>query len=107
MNAWCPPKEELIDVFKGEMDSTSPESEFWIKGFLAGNQPSPPAGGRDKKGNDQSVWKQAVELFTKTDIGTRGIAPALYVARSFSRQRQAKSANPAMVSTSSAPQRTG
>jgi hypothetical protein len=70
MLAWCPAKERSFFVSKSEIGKCSLETKFWVKGFLAGNEPDAPT---DK--NQDSVtpdteeyknWLAAVKLFAET-----------------------------------------
>ena len=40
--AWCPVKKQSFCVSKSEISNCSVEAEYWLKGFLIGNQPAPP-----------------------------------------------------------------
>ena len=42
MNAYCPIKKQTFCISKSEIGKKSIETEYWIKGFLSGNEPSPP-----------------------------------------------------------------
>ena len=70
MLAWCPLKEKSFYVSKTEMDDLSEEAQYWIKGFLSGNEPEPPV---DDVGDmlafdtpQYQFWLKATELFTET-----------------------------------------
>ena len=43
MWAWCPKKETTFFVSKSQIGEMSLQTKYWIKGFLTGNQPKPPA----------------------------------------------------------------
>jgi len=69
MWAWCPKKERTFFVSKSEMGSMSEQAESWIKGFLSGNQPSPPTneeGDVDFDSKEYKTWSKAAELFLDT-----------------------------------------
>ena len=40
---WCPNKEVSFFMSKNEIQKCSKEAEYWIKGFLSGNEPAPPS----------------------------------------------------------------
>ena len=42
ISAWCPHKEASFFVSLSEVEDMSEASKWWIKGFLCGNEPSPP-----------------------------------------------------------------
>ena len=68
MWAYCPKENRTIFISKADMGEMSQESEYWVKGFLAGNQPEPP---RDEKndyevdfeGPEYQTWLKKIEFF--------------------------------------------
>jgi hypothetical protein len=41
MYAWCPAKKHCFCVSDSEIEGRSIEAEYWIKGFLSGNESRP------------------------------------------------------------------
>jgi hypothetical protein len=59
-------------VSKNEIERMSPEAEYWVKGFLCGNEPDTPL---DRDGYDLEEthpevkrWRQAIELFAESGV---------------------------------------
>lgn len=67
MSAWCPEKQVAYNVSLDEMGDMSTESRYFIRGFLAGNEPDAP---EDDDGDiapeDLTAWFAAVERFRLT-----------------------------------------
>ncbi len=69
MWAWCPVHRRTVFVSKSEIESCSPEAEYWIQGFLAGNEPPPPL---DEHGDpafdspEYARWEAEIRLFHHT-----------------------------------------
>jgi hypothetical protein len=42
IHGYCETKKAHFNISKNEIIEMSPESEYWIKGFLRGNEPAPP-----------------------------------------------------------------
>lgn len=66
MFAWCPKKERSFFISKSEILNMSVECEYWVKGFLCGNQPEPPtdsAGDVDFESKEYKAWTSKVEDF--------------------------------------------
>jgi hypothetical protein len=65
MLAWCPNKEVSFFVSKNGVDECSVETEYWMKGFLAGNEPKPPSenGDVDFESKAYKEWLKKVEKF--------------------------------------------
>jgi hypothetical protein len=62
--AWCPLKKRMANCSFSDVRSASTEARYWLKGFLAGNEPPPPAakvGSRELK-----TWERAARRFQKT-----------------------------------------
>ena len=67
LSAWCPARQRSLFVSKSEMTSYSRETEYFVRGFLTGNEPEPL---RDDEGEllppnhrDERAWHAAVALF--------------------------------------------
>ena len=71
MGAWCPLKKTAFCVSKAEIIEMSPEANYWVKGFLVGNEPDAPL---DKDHDDYlpkdhpkyQHWRAEIELFPET-----------------------------------------
>lgn len=66
MYAWCPKKERSFFVSKSEIIKMSVECEYWVKGFLSGNQPEPPTnseGDVDFESKEYKAWADKVADF--------------------------------------------
>jgi hypothetical protein len=70
MRAWCPHQQVGFYVSKSEIDTCSLEASYWIKGFLAGNEPDAP---RSEDGDylpdDHPAlarWRAAILQFPET-----------------------------------------
>ena len=70
MGAWCPLKEVTFCVSKSEMTELSSQAVYWVKGFLAGNEPDAPT---DKNGDylpedhpRYQHWRAEIEQFPET-----------------------------------------
>ena len=69
--AWCPNKEISFSVSKVEIEKLSTQSEYWIKGFLSGNEPQPPTDENndvDFESVEYKNWLKQIEEFKKTGI---------------------------------------
>lgn len=66
MQAWCPMKGRSFFVSKAEMLEASPESKYWVSGFLAGAEPEPPKNAErdvDFESQEYKKWEQRVAEF--------------------------------------------
>ena len=70
--AWCPIKKRTTNCSKSDIRKCSKESAYWLKGFLAGNEPEPP---RDESGNFLDIaspgfkaWEREARHFQKKGI---------------------------------------
>jgi hypothetical protein len=67
MGVWDPDTQQVFRVSKNEIASYSHEASYWVKGFLAGNEPDPPKSrkGYDLPDNHPKLirWRKAIELF--------------------------------------------
>ncbi|MGZ9584422.1 hypothetical protein [Paenibacillus marinisediminis] len=70
ISAYCPQKDVYFNVSFEEIVDMSQEVKYWIKGFLSGNEPSPPV---DEDGDlyppthEENIhWEKSIELFHKT-----------------------------------------
>ncbi len=69
MYAWCPIKETSFYVSKSEISRMSTECEYWIKGFLSGNQPNPPTnseGDVEFDSGNYKLWLKRIKEFEDT-----------------------------------------
>lgn len=67
MVAWCPTKEVAYNVSLGEMGEMSREALYFIRGFLAGNEPGPPENEDGETGTDDlNAWYAATRRFRRT-----------------------------------------
>lgn len=68
ISAWCPAERVGYNVSLDEITEMSTASRYFIKGFLAGNEPEPPE--PDDQGNedpeDLTAWRAAVHRFRST-----------------------------------------
>ncbi len=65
--AWCPTNEVGYNVSLSELDDMAVATRYFIKGFLAGNEPAPPIaddGSEDR--DDMTAWRSAVARFNRT-----------------------------------------
>jgi hypothetical protein len=68
---WCPNKEVSFFMSKNEIQKCSKEAEYWIKGFLTGNEPEPPVGDDempDFESKEYSEWKDHIKEFHSKGI---------------------------------------
>jgi hypothetical protein len=72
MSAWCPHKSISFCVSRSEMDSCSHETEYWVKGFLSGNEPAPPTDAEGdllpRTDSRYQRWQAAIALFRESGI---------------------------------------
>lgn len=71
ISAWCPQKKASFFFSKSEIGECSNEAHYWIKGFLAGNEPEPKTdenGDIDFESEEYKNWLKKVEDFRKTGI---------------------------------------
>jgi len=71
MSAWCPDRRVSYNVSLAEMGQMSSEARYYMAGFLAGNQPGPPAApgpDADIDPDDLAAWKAAVGRFRRTGL---------------------------------------
>lgn len=77
IRGWCPKKQRTFLLSKSEISQCSTEAEYWIKGFLRGNEPNPPDGGKEGTGafgtekfnkwlKKYKEWESATDLFQET-----------------------------------------
>jgi hypothetical protein len=76
MRAWCPDKGVAYNISKGEIETCSEATRYWVRGYLAGNTHEPP---RDADGDwlpedDPATerWRRAAALFLITGIWRAG-----------------------------------
>jgi hypothetical protein len=66
---YCPEQKKSFYFSITEIDSMSIETEYWIKGFLSGNEPDAPVdedGDTIYEGEEYDFWIKNIELFHKT-----------------------------------------
>lgn len=72
LSAWCTTKNQRFRVSKSEIAECSRETTYYLKGFLAGQEPGPPvsADGDVLPPDDpeQHAWIDAADLFLETGI---------------------------------------
>ena len=71
MWAWCPANERSFFVSKADMGDMSEQARYWVKGFLAGNQPGPPVdkdGDVDFESDEYRVWQTRIDKFEQAGI---------------------------------------
>ncbi|WP_208414712.1 hypothetical protein [Paenibacillus castaneae] len=70
ISAYCPQKDVFLNVSLGEIVDMPLNTKYWIKGFLSGNEPSPPVnedGDFHPQGHEDNIhWDKSVALFHKT-----------------------------------------
>jgi hypothetical protein len=66
MFAWCPTKKVTFRVSKGEIETLSTESTYWIQGFLSGNEPPPPMQSTGPGDPEFDHWFDSAVLFQQT-----------------------------------------
>jgi hypothetical protein len=75
MTVWCPLHQGTLYVSKSDFESGSVEAQYWVKGFLIGNEPSPPTTdeGDDLPDDDLRMirWWAAIRQFPETGIWIR------------------------------------
>ena len=67
--AWCPQQQKSFFLSVSEVEEMSEYSKYWIKGYLTGNEPSPPTDGNGDvqfSGKEYEEWAEAVDLFATT-----------------------------------------
>lgn len=67
MSAWCPDSQRGYNVWLSEMGAMSDEAQYFVRGFLSGTEPGPPA---DADGAappaDLDAWERAIFRFHST-----------------------------------------
>lgn len=69
MWAWCPKEQCTIFISKADMGKMSKSAEYWVNGFLSGNEPEPPVdeeGDIDFKSKAYKAWQRNCRQFTET-----------------------------------------
>jgi hypothetical protein len=68
--AYCPKKNVFFNMSFEEIDTMPITTEYWIKGYLSGNEPSPPVDEENDvlpaSHEDYIHWEESIELFHKT-----------------------------------------
>jgi hypothetical protein len=72
IQAWCPTKEKSFFISSSEISECSRETKYFIRGFLAGQEPAPPV---DDQGHllppedeDFCAWRHATAQFRDTGL---------------------------------------
>ena len=71
VSAWCPHKELTFFVSLNEVEEMSEASNWWIKGFLCGNEPDPPVDedqGTDYDSKEYKDWLDKCETFREKGV---------------------------------------
>jgi len=71
MLGWCPQKKTSFFVSKAEMEECSTETQYWISGFLSGNEPEPPANSErdvDFESAEYKDWLNKIKKFRETGL---------------------------------------
>lgn len=75
MGAWCEAHNRAFAVSRSEIERCSPEAEFWIAGFITGNEPPPPldSDGYSIYDDDPRYrhWLEALDTFRATGAWPR------------------------------------
>jgi hypothetical protein len=72
MDAYCDLKDSTFCVSANEITEMSKESEYWIKGFLIGNEPEPPEENEKERPEDYfssgryKIWVAKIKEFRKS-----------------------------------------
>jgi hypothetical protein len=68
MLAWCPHQEHHVySVSLGEMGEMSTETQYFVRGFLAGNEPGAPFDSDwQMTPEDEAAWASATDRFRRT-----------------------------------------
>jgi hypothetical protein len=82
MGAYCEAHDRAFVVSLSEIERASDEARYWIRGFLAGNEPPPPLDSEgftiDELGDARwDGWREAVEQFRRTGAWPRGAPTGL------------------------------
>ena len=77
MGAYCEAHDRTFNVSLSEIERASEESRYWIRGFLAGNEPPPPLDAEGFTIDDLDdprwdQWREAVAQFRATGAWPRG-----------------------------------
>lgn len=65
---WCEKKQTSFFFSLSEVINPTIETKFWIKGFLAGNEPSPPLinGDVDFESEEYKLWQKKLKDFNES-----------------------------------------
>lgn len=76
MYAYCEQLGSYTRVSKGEMAESSPEADYFVRGFLSGNEPSPPLSADGdllpESDPEQQRWQDGVALYRRTGFWRAG-----------------------------------
>jgi hypothetical protein len=70
MGAYCEAHDRTFSVWLPEIERSSPEARYWIRGFLAGNEPPRPLDADGYEIDDLEdvrwvAWREAIDHFRK------------------------------------------
>jgi hypothetical protein len=70
--AWCPLKKRSTNCSLSDVKDASKEARYWLKGFLAGNEPPPPRGesgySLEASSPEFKDWEKRARRFQKTGV---------------------------------------
>ena len=76
-SAWCPVKKRTANCSLGDVHRCSTEATWWLRGFLAGNEPEPPRGEDaaflDSTDPKSKAWERTARRFKKTGSWPSGL----------------------------------
>lgn len=73
--AWCPVENRSIFVSKADMGRISVKGEYWLQGFLHGNEPGPPLDEYempDYSSKAATQWRRRCTNFRRTGKLSKG-----------------------------------
>lgn len=70
MMGWCPTKNRSFFFSKCDITNSSSETEYWVKGFLSGNQPKYPRINEDIdfESEEYKVWQEKIKEFESSGL---------------------------------------
>jgi hypothetical protein len=75
--AWCPVKKRTANCSLSDVNRCSTAAAYWLKGFLAGNEPEPPRGEAgvflDSSHPKFKAWERVARRFQKTGSWPSGL----------------------------------
>lgn len=76
ITGYCPTDNKYFNFSISDVTGMSVESKFWLKGYLAGNEPDPPLEEDDDvayASEEHEIWLKEIELFHKTGSWYEGV----------------------------------